>query len=323
MRSIPLLFLVFMILIVPAYGQQLPHFSMSALNKYQFNPAVSAFSDRLSAAGYHRDQWRSAPGGPSTQILNAFFPFDYGESALGFQFKNDAIGLERTMSIFVSYAHRFNTEYGSFAIAVNSGAEQKSIDQSRLRTPGGNYVEENIQHNDPLLDASGLRSLVPKFGLSAWYSYGRWDVGLSAQNFAIGSHFGGDLFSFNLNPVYSLYADYFYPVLEDWFVVPSVHIYSDLNQTQVHFSALGSYQNLYFGGLGLRGATSRSIDALTVMAGVKVNERFSIYYNYDIGLSSMYNPMNQTHEFALIYRGAEWPHSRQRPPVIYNPRFME
>jgi type IX secretion system PorP/SprF family membrane protein len=309
---------------VSASAQQTPHFSMSVLNKYHFNPASSVFSDRLDIVGVHRDQWNNIPGGPSTQLISGHFPFDFGLSAVGFEFVNDAIGLERQMSLSLSYSQRLNTAYGDIGIGVRAGGEQKSLDQSRLRTPGGNYGESTIEHNDPLLDGQNLSSIVPVFGLSVWYrSYLGFEAGISVNQIPGGKHFGGENFDFETKPVYSVYGEYYVPVLEDWYIIPSGHLYTDFTQTQVYLHALGSYQNIYFGGLGLRGITPNSLDAITLMAGIRINDRFTAYYNYDIGLSGLYRPSNQTHEFSVVYRGGEWTHRRQKPPVIYNPRFLE
>jgi len=325
MKTSGYLFVVIFFLL-PAWSaaQQSPHFSMSTLNKYHANPAYSVFSDRLEIAGTHRDQWNNLPGAPSTQLISGHFPLDFGISSLGFEFLNDAIGIERSMALSLSYSHRLSTEFGDIGLGMKFGGEQRSLDQSRIRTPGGSYNEDIIFHDDPLLDDRNLSSIVPVFGFSIWYSsYLGFDAGLSVSQLSAGSHFGGEVFSYDLKPVYSLYVDYFIPFMEDWYVVPSGHVYTDLNQTQVYLHGMASFQDQYFGGLGLRGITPNSLDAVTLMVGFRMNDRFTAYYNYDIGLSNIYRPNNQTHEFSVVYRGGEWPHRRQKPPVIYNPRFME
>lgn len=305
------------------HSQQPAHFSMANLNKYQINPAVSGFTETLNIVGVHRDQWNNISGGPSSQLLTAHFPIDIGRSAFGINFISDAIGVEKTLALSFSYAQLFRTDYGNVSIAIQAGAEQKSLDQSRLRTPEGTYSGGFFNHEDPLLGLSDISSFVPVAGVSGWFSNGTLDIGLSVRQISFGTHFSDSPISYSVKPEFSLYADYFLPVNENWFVIPSIHLYSDATQLQGITQALASFRNLYYGGIGLRGLTPNSIDAISVMAGIQINDRFTIYYNYDIGLSSVYNPNNQTHEFMIIYRSPKWSQARRKPPVIYNPRFLE
>nr|MBS0037985.1 PorP/SprF family type IX secretion system membrane protein [Saprospiraceae bacterium] len=304
-------------------AQQSPHFSLSPSNKFQFNAAVSAFDNSMVISGVHRDQWNNIPGGPNTQLINAHMPLEVGMNAVGFQFVNDAIGIEKTLSFSFSYAHLITTGYGPLSLAVQLGGEQKTFDQSRLRTPGGNYNEEIPNHNDPILGNSDLSSWLPTLGLSAWYSRGNMDLGLSVKQLTSGGHFSGEPFSYSMQPEVSVYGDYFLPIDESWAVIPSIHIYTDLKQVQNFVHGLVGYENQYFGGLGLRGLGTRTFDAIAIMAGVRLNDRFTVYYNYDLGVSNIYRPNNQTHEFMVVYRSLRWTGHSKKPPVIYNPRFLE
>ncbi len=305
------------------FAQQMPHFSMSPVNKFQYNPAISAFENRLVLNGVHRDQWKAFPGAPSTQLINGYMPLDFGVSAVGFNFMNDRIGLEKTMAFSLSYAHRIETAYGPIALALQLGGEQKSIDQSRLRTPGGTYDEEVPDHNDPLLGNDQISSWAPVLGLSAWYAMGNMEFGLSVRQLSPTGHFSDDPLGYSIQPEVSLYGDYYYPLDGDWYVIPSLHIYTDFKQLQSLLHGKIGFQNQYFGGLGFRGLGSRNADAIVLMAGFRINENFTVYYNYDIGLSDIYRPSAQSHEFTITYRSAEWSSRRERPPVIYNPRFLE
>jgi len=64
------------------------------------------------------------------------------------------------------------------------------------------------------------------------------------------------------------------------------------------------------------------LDAVALMAGFKLNEKLSVGYAYDIGLSALNSVSSGSHELLLNYNlGA--PIGKGRPPaVIYNPRSL-
>lgn len=305
------------------FAQQLSNFSLSSINKYQFNPAVSVFDNTMVISGTHRNQWSNIAGSPSSQLFNAYFPIDYGVSAGGIQLANDAIGVERSLSLSLSYARMFNFEWGKLSIGVMGGAEQKQIDQSLLRTPGGFYREDDINHRDPILGNNDIKSFIPIFGFSSWISFRGFEGGLSVRQLSPLSHFSDNIMSYRTKAEYSTFVDYFLVVDEGFFLIPSFHIYTDLRKVQTWTHLLAGLNNQYFAGLGIRGFSPSSIDAIGLTVGIRLNDRFIFYYNYDIGLSEIYQASGSTHEIMVVYRMPEWKSGRQRPPVIYNPRFLE
>ena len=305
------------------YSQQLSHFSLSPINKFQFNPAVSVFDNTMVITGVHRNQWTNIAGSPSSQLVNAYLPLDYGISAGGFQLATDAIGVENSLSLSVTYARMFNFEWGRASVGLLGGLEQKRIDQSALRTPGGFYGENEINHRDPLLDNRNISSWVPVFGLSAWATYRGFEGGLSIRQLSPISHFQNEEISYRPKGEFSLFVDYFMVLDDGLFLIPSLHIYSDLRKVQTFIHALAGFNNQYFGGFGVRGYSPNSLDAIALTAGIRLNDRFVFYYNYDIGLSELYQASGSTHEIMLVYRMPEWRSDRTPPPVIYNPRFLE
>jgi type IX secretion system PorP/SprF family membrane protein len=304
-------------------AQQLSHFSLSSINKYQFNPAVSAFDNTMVITGIHRNQWTDIAGAPSTQHFNAYMPFDYGISSVGIQIVSDAIGVENSLSLALSYAQMFNFEWGKLSLGVQAGAEQKRIDQSLLRTPGGFYGEDQLDHRDPILGSNDISSLIPIFGLSSWITFRGFEGGLSLRQLSPIAHFSDESMSYRSKAEYSAFVDYFMVLDEGLFLIPSFHLYTDLSKFQTWTHVLVGLNNQYFGGLGIRGYSPSSIDAIGLAVGMRLNDRFVFYYNYDIGLSEIYQASGSTHELMLVYRKPAWKSGRQRPPVIYNPRFLE
>jgi len=74
-------------------------------------------------------------------------------------------------------------------------------------------------------------------------------------------------------------------------------------------------------GMGFRGYSGNSIDALTVFMGLKISEHLSIAYGFDVTLSALNAVSSGSHELVLKYNLNKLVGVGLPPPVIYSPRF--
>jgi len=97
---------------------------------------------------------------------------------------------------------------------------------------------------------------------------------------------------------------------------------SDLQETQVEISTLVKYNDNIFGGASFRGYNNNTIDAAAFLAGIKLSEKITLAYSYDLTLSSYNSVSTGSHEILINYNlnrkiGAGIP-----PRIIHNPRFL-
>ena len=102
---------------------------------------------------------------------------------------------------------------------------------------------------------------------------------------------------------------------------PYAQVKSDLVQTQAEIDALLYFKEKFFVGGGYRGFASASQDAVVIMAGLKLNENWTLAYAYDATLSVLKTVTTGSHEILLNYNFGK-PIGKGVPPrIIYNPRF--
>ena len=58
-----------------------------------------------------------------------------------------------------------------------------------------------------------------------------------------------------------------------------------------------------------------------ILAGIKLNEKITLAYSYDLTLSTLREVSDGSHEILINYNLGKPVGKGKMPPVIYNPRF--
>ena len=75
-------------------------------------------------------------------------------------------------------------------------------------------------------------------------------------------------------------------------------------------------------GVGYRGFSNISSDALVFQGGFRLNSKLLMRYAYDFGLSQLRSVHNGSHEILISYNIATDFGKGTPPQIIYNPRFL-
>ena len=70
-------------IILPGYGQQLPHISQWMFNPYFINPAYGGMDYSVSITAMNRNQWVGLEGAPRTTYLGGHMPMNILNGAVG------------------------------------------------------------------------------------------------------------------------------------------------------------------------------------------------------------------------------------------------
>ena len=101
-----------LIIYVSSFGwlaaQQVPQYSLYALNPYAHNPAYAGLENTLVATGVYRQQWSGLSGAPATQHVNAHLPIYAISSGVGLRIENDLIGAHNTTMATMSYSYQMD-----------------------------------------------------------------------------------------------------------------------------------------------------------------------------------------------------------------------
>ena len=308
-----------------ASSQQLGQYTMYMLNKYRDNVAYAGLDNSLSATGVFRGQWIGLEGSPIMQNVNVHMPVYYIKGAVGLNVENITLGAEQNLSATVSYAfHKPVGNTGILSIGAGGGFYQKSLDGSILRTPGGTYVENvPINHNDALLIESKQSSITPIFNAGVFFQTEQFEIGASAINLVEPKINLNDNINFQLKRHYLLTLAYNWDVGNLLSIQPSILAKSDLIETQIEFSTLVTYNDNIFGGATFRGYSKNTIDAAAFIAGIKLSEKITLAYSYDLTLSPYNSVSNGSHEILINYNLNKTIGAGVPPRIIHNPRFLE
>jgi type IX secretion system PorP/SprF family membrane protein len=306
-------------------GQQVPQFSLYALNQYVYNPAFAGLDNTLVMNGVYRQQWSGLQGAPATQHVNAHMPIYAISSGVGLRVENDVIGAHNTTQAVLSYSYQLDISRNTLlSFGLSGGWLQYSLDGTKLRAPEGTYAEPSFSHNESVLPQGRVQAGAPIFEAGLFLQNKKWELGLSAQPvFAtrLKENSNGNL---ALTPVqhYMIYGAYTWMAGENLKVKPSALVKSDFRETQMEVSLMGMWRENIFAGVSYRGFTAGSRDAAVLFLGFKINDKTTLGYGFDLPLSALSAAHRGSHELLVRYSLNKPIGVGKLPPVIYNPRFF-
>lgn len=308
-------------------AQQAPQYSMYVLNPYAFNPARAGTDNSLVATGVYRKQWSDLQGAPETQHFNVHLPLYVIRSGIGMRVENDVIGAHRVTQVVGSY--NYQMELGSntlLSFGVSGGYLLYVLDGAKLRAPEGTYAEPGgaFSHNDQFLPEGNVQAGTAVGEAGVYLQSGRLEAGAAVQPvFAPVLKSGADG-NFSLKPErhYIFTAAYRVGWGENLEMYPSVLAKTDSRETQVELSTYFRWRENIFAGASYRGFGAASRDAAVLMAGLKINEKTTLGYAFDLPLSPLKAANRGSHELLLRYNLGKPIGAGKLPPVIYNPRFF-
>lgn len=296
---------------------------MYMLNPLAFNPAYAGNDNSLSLTGVYRSQWVGLEGAPETRSVNAHSPLYMLGGGLGISLESENIGSWKQTSVFGSYSYAVPTNSGSLSIGLSVGFLQRELDGASVRTPGTILDDEGnpLDHQDPILTTGLHTGAGLSFNAGLFYRRGNFDAGLSVLNLSETTIDMGDIL-FKPDRSFFAYLKYRLKLTDDFQLEPSVLVKSTGEQTQTDFSGLVRFRENIFAGVTYRGYNSDTQDAIVILTGIKLSEKLSLGYAYDMTRSLLNTVSNGTHEILLNYN-LNKPIGQGRPPVIiYNPRSL-
>ena len=290
-------------------------------NKYEINPAYAGLEGSLFLTGNYRSQWQNLEARPVSQRVNAHLPLYFLQGAGGIKINNHNQGSQSITDIELSYNYVLDRSWGLLSGGVSFGVFQYRLDGTRLRTPDGIYTDNLFNHNDSRLGEDLNSTIGGKYSLCVYYINNYFEAGI---NFSQIPSYKSQLEegSFRYSSLIKIYGEVPLFLFEEYKIAPSFLLQSDLKQTQIDFAITGEYSGNIFGGIGIRGYSNSTLDAMLLIVGWKFNRNYMLAYSFDVGVSKLQSVHQGTHEIQLNYNlnkkiGAGLP-----PKIIYNPRYM-
>ncbi|HRJ14867.1 MAG TPA: type IX secretion system membrane protein PorP/SprF [Saprospiraceae bacterium] len=303
-------------------AQQPAQYSLFMLNPMQWNPAYAGLDHSLSISAGYRKQWTQLPGSPAGQYIATHLPLYFIGGGLGLQVENDRLGAGRFSSAQLNYSFHRPLGNALLAIGLGAGITQRSLDGSLIRTPDGVYEPgSGPNHNDPLLPVGLESGMTPTFHAGVYFQSERFEAGLGLRHLTR-PEVELPSFNFQLERSFFLQLGGHFDLGDKLSVHPALLVRSDMVETQTDVAALFRIQQNLLAGIGFRGYSNDTGDAVIGMAGFQLSENLLLAYAYDATVSGLRNANNGSHEIMLQYNLNRPLVQARLPRIIYNPRTL-
>ena len=263
------------------FSQQEAQFTQYMFNNLAINPAYAGLKGSICATGLVRQQWmgfKDMEGmnvAPQTYLVSLDAPIRVLHGGAGLTIYNDKLGYEDNIGVKLAYAYRFNIADGEMSAGVQVGFLNKSIDFSKFKP---------LEADDLVLTSKSKEStMFIDFAAGVFYKVpNQYYVGISASQLSQSSQEIGSLEQ-KLKTHFYLTGGYEYviPGLPSLEILPSVLIKTDGVSAQYDVTAMGRYNNKFWGGVNYRVQ-----DAVSILLGMNYRN-LNFGYSYDITTSAL------------------------------------
>lgn len=275
-------------------AQQLPQYSQYMLNQMAINPAVAGMNDYAEVRSNNRQQWVGITDAPRTYMLTLEGPIKFKNMGLGTSIYTDIVGPTRRTGLNFSYAYhlQLNKENMRLSFGLSAGILQWGID--------GNKITLHDEGDQQLLNTYQT-TIVPDFGAGVYFhKKDQFYVGLSLPQLyqAPIALYDNAITNSKLARQINLNGAYTFSVNSDFKVEPSFLMkYESPAPVKLDVGVRGIYKDQVW-----LGATFRTHDAFSVLAGYMYQDYLIIGYSYDFSTTTIRKYSSGTHEILLGIR---------------------
>lgn len=301
------------------HAQLKPQNSLYLIDIYQINSAYAGLERSLSVNVNYRDQWPGFDQNPNQIYLNAHLPLYLLNGGAGISIQRDKIGALSSNSLKLSYNNIRKTHFGIISGGLGLGFTNTVLDGGLLVTPEGIYQGGNISHEDQILSEGIQTGTRLDYDISLFLGMESIELGIGFSNLLL-PNFNIDELQFSSPTATTIFLRKALSIRE-LVLYPSLLLKTDWKSTQTDLSCLVKNGSV-FGGLSLRGYSRRSIDSAVLIAGIKLNQNYTLSYSYDIGISKLQTVSQGAHEINLNFNLNKLIGVGLPPEIIYNPRNL-
>jgi type IX secretion system PorP/SprF family membrane protein len=296
------------------FAQQMPMYSQYTMNGFILNPALAGNDGYTAINLTAREQWIGFGDAPMTHALSfqtrilktsyiskstsvrrkAKRPTRSGRIGIGGYVFNDRNGIIDRTGFQLAYAYHIplkSTNNAQLSFGLSADFYQFKIDEDQIRV---------YDADDPLLMKYDKVLYIPDANFGVYYTTAYYYAGFSAMqlfraSLKLGKNGATD---YRTMRHYYLTGGYLFEINNNFMLQPTALLKTSdyLNSFQVDLSLKAYYKENYWIGLSYR-----SIDALVVMLGAKIDQYF-IGYAFDYSINSIRKHSFGSHEFQVAVK---------------------
>jgi type IX secretion system PorP/SprF family membrane protein len=274
-------------------AQQIFKISQYTQHNFLVNPAAAGANDVASIGATYRKMWTGIPGGPQTALVYGDKYIAAKKTGFGAALYSDKTGPTSRTGVQANLSYSIELENKSrLQFGIGANVLQFKID----KTSFAHYIP-----NDPLLANDGTE-IKGDAAIGVYYKSPTLNIGLSVQQIMQSKL---NFVKTNANPEGKLYRHYFLMISdniktdESNILIPNLLIkYLPNAPIDMEAGVTLQHMDLFWVGINLHYKQS-----FTALAGVKIKDKFSIGYAYDMYKTplSLFDEGGGAHEVTLRY----------------------
>lgn len=289
--KIPLLiYLMILLGVADAIGQQIAPISLFDRAISYYNPAATGKEEALTANLFYNNHTTGFPGAQSTLFFTAHAPLKNYKMALGVKLEHESVGARNFTGFFFNYAYRIQLGANKLSLALGGGIYSGSLDLLTGRDEEYDYA----------LDENNTSSTLPNFGVGALYYGNRYWVSLSVPRLLgqeVKESGGFGIKVADVERDYILAGGGKFGINEDFDIESSALImYNPGVKMKVLINAMAVYKDRYKAGVGYK-----SSGVIVFALAFDINRQTSLAYSYDFNIGKLANLSRSSHEIHLRY----------------------
>lgn len=271
--------------LLKAEAQQTPLNSQYMFNSLVLNPAVAGTKeDRIIFRLQNRNQWVGLKGAPVTQTASGHTLLEPISVGVGAYIINDVVGPTHQTGLQTTYSYHFQVSPSSnMSLGLGLGLIQYRVEGADLTTdePGDNAI---LSATEP--------HILPDASFGMLYYGENYYAGLAIPHLIGGKIKDTD---FRLSQHYMLMGGTVFEATDDIKVEPSLLVrFVSPVPFSVDINSKVIFRETFWAGLSYR-----TSDAVVIMAGLQLAEKFHFGYSYDLTTSSLSQYSKGSHEVML------------------------
>lgn len=301
-------------------AQRDPQYTQYMYNIGSFNPAYVGTVETTDISALYRAQWIDIPGAPRTIRFGFNVPLANEKHGIGFNVISDQLGPTTQTYVDAAYSFQVNvSESTKLSFGIDAGGSFLNVDFSKgtFENPG-----------EPILDREIIKKFYPTIGAGLFLYDENWYLGASVPNFLTDGIYDDDVATIvedktQFNFIGGVVFD-----LSDGLKFKPAFLVNYIKGAPV---TLNGSANFLISDVFTLGASYRSENAISGLAGFQISSATFIGYSYDYNTNGLGAYNSGSHEVILkFYLGKGGDRSdddntkrrKGKPKQIDTPRFF-
>jgi len=295
MKKIFLIAVLGLFSVIVLYAQQIPLYSQYYFNPFIYNPAMTGADEKANVFLINRAQWTNIPGAPVTTALTLDGPIKEKKVGLGISLFSDVTDLTERLGAYASYSYRLKfMDVHNLLFGLSLGVIDNRIDYSKMI-----YKDKE----DQLLLGQSERKTAMDANFGVMYIWKKLEIGVAVPQILANSL---EYKSYDSRSYYNLSRHYLASLKYTFDINPEKNIsiyplvlmrYAAGAPVQYDINAVFNWQNTAW-----LAVSYRSDYAVGINARIRLHDKFSVGYTYEIITNSLGTYAGTSHEIMIGFR---------------------